>query len=241
MDFLISSIKEVKTFISRQKIHGRIREFHYNKNFSWPVAGSRDIVMKSDTGLELGNPQDESVSFLLWTTDSSLITDGLISLSGPDIGEATIDRLSFGKVVLVSGKGFDETNCCERFHEMDLLRYNLSFKGYMMRAVSQHMREWSRISVDAVKKGFSVSLLGNGLIQLLKDLDYIDTVEILFVTSSTTEVRELKKTGDRLMQYINAISKMTTDQDFDCDACEFQDVCAEAEELRDIHQSFMAS
>jgi CO dehydrogenase/acetyl-CoA synthase beta subunit len=111
----------------------------------------------------------------------------------------------------------------------------------MMRAVSQHMREWSRISVDAVKKGFSVSLLGNGLIQLLKDLDYIDTVEILFVTSSTTEVRELKKTGDRLMQYINAISKMTTDQDFDCDACEFQDVCAEAEELRDIHQSFMAS
>jgi CO dehydrogenase/acetyl-CoA synthase beta subunit len=165
------------------------------------------------------------------------VKDDLISLCGPDICETKSERLSFGKVVLVSGRGFNEENCYGRFHEMDLLRYDISFKGYMMRAVSQYMREWSRVSGEAVENGFSFSLLGSGLIQQLKTLDYVDAVEVFFVTSSAEDVRELTKTGDRLMQYLSAMSKMTSDHDFECSSCEFQAVCDEAEELREMHKT----
>jgi len=147
--------------------------------------------------------------------------------------------LPFGKIVLIGGNGFNEENCYDRFREMDLSRYDISLKGYMMRAVSQYMREWSRVSCEAVKNGFSFSILGSALSQKLKELNYVDAVEILIVTSSAEDVRELKKTGDRFLQYINAMTKMAEEMDFQCESCEFQEICDEAEELRDMRRSLM--
>ena len=109
----------------------------------------------------------------------------------------------------------------------------------MMRAVSQYMREWSRVSGEAVENGFSFSILGSALSKKLKEFNYIDSVEILFVTSSAEDVRELKKTGDRFLQYINAMTKMTEEMEFECESCEFQTICDEAEELRNMRRSLI--
>ena len=122
---------------------------------------------------------------------------------------------------------------------MDFLRYDLSLKGYMMRAVSQYMREWSRVSKEAVENGFSFQILGSALLQNLKALDYVSEAEVVFVTSSPEDVRELKKPADRFMKYINAMTKMTEEMDFDCESCEYQDVCNEAEELQGMRKSLM--
>ena len=233
MKLLDDIIEDVRCFI----LDKNVKSDFGAQDYSWPEAGSRDIVLKSDTALELGNPQDESVSFLVWTDDPALVNDGKISLLGPDIRDAKTDRLPFGRVILIGGEGFNETNCYERFREMDLRRYDVSLQGYMMRAVSQYMREWSRISREAVNNGFSFSVPGSSLIQKLKELDYVDSVEMLFVTSSAADVRELKNTGDLLIQYVNAMGEMTVDEDLECAECEFQDVCDEAEELRDMHKS----
>lgn len=235
MKLIDDIIEEVRCFVPGKNV----KIDSGDSNYSWPEAGARDIVLKSDTALELGSPQDESVSFLVWTNDPSLVNDAEISLLGPDVGEAKTGRLPFGRVILVCGDTFNETNCYDRFREMDLRRYDVSLKGYMMRAASQYMREWSRISREAVNKGFSFSLLGRALIQKLKELDYVNSVEMIFVTSSAEDVRGLKKTGERLIQYVNAMGKMTIDEDFNCEACNFQDVCDEAEELRDMHKSMV--
>jgi CO dehydrogenase/acetyl-CoA synthase beta subunit len=232
-------IEEIKKFIAARIQNGNVLEYKVLNEISWPKAGLTDIVFKSETGIELGNPKDESVSFLAWTGDQSLVRDGLISLVGPDIREMEPGSLPFGKIVLIGGNGFNEENCYDRFREMDLSRYELSLKGYMMRAVSQYMREWSRVSCEAVKNGFSFSILGSALSQKLKELNYVDAVEILIVTSSAEDVRELKKTGDRFLQYINAMTKMAEEMDFECESCEFQEVCDEAEELRDMRQSLI--
>ena len=233
MKFLDDIIEEVRRFLLDKNVKSDFGDPEY----LWPEAGARDIVLKSDTALELGNPQDESVSFLVWTDNPALINDGKISLLGPDIRDAKTERLPFGRVILICGEGFNEANSYERFREMDLRRYDVSLKGYMMRAVSQYMREWSRISREAVNNGFSFSVPGSSLIQKLKELDYVDSVEMLFVTSSAADVRELKNTGDLLIQYVNAMGEMTVDEDLECAECEFQDVCDEAEELRDMHKS----
>jgi CO dehydrogenase/acetyl-CoA synthase beta subunit len=229
-------IKDIRMFLQKPRSFFSIQEYSSFPEISWPKASSRDIILQSDTGVELGNPKDQSVSFLVFTNDRSLVRDGKISLLGPDIGETNTNRLPFGRAVLVGGTGFDEENSYTRFREMDLSRYDISLKGYMMRAVSQYMREWSRISKEAVKNGFSLPLLGSAMIQELKNLDYVDSVEILFVTSSNKDVLELKQTGDRFIQMINAMTKMMEDHNLDCESCEFQPVCDEAEELRRMHQ-----
>jgi len=241
MQLLDSLINEVKDHINRKRGAGKLKEFMVLDDFSWPEAGQRDIVLKSDTGIELGNPKDESISFLAWTGDSSLVNDGYISLIGPDISETKSPALPFGKVVLVSGTGFDEDNCYDRYHEMEFLRYDVSLKGYMMRAVSQYMREWSRVSKEAVERGFSFQILGSAFLKKLKELNYVSGAEVFFVTSSSEDVRKLKKPGDRFMRYISAMTKMTEEMDFDCESCEYQEVCSEAEELQDMRKSLIKS
>jgi len=232
-------IEEIKKFIATRIQNGKVLEYKVLNEISWPEAGPTDIVFKSETEIELGNPKDESVSFLAWTGDKSLVRDGIITLIGPDIKEMEPGSIPFGKIVLISGSGFNEENCYDRFREMDLSRYDISLKGYMMRAVSQYMREWSRVSREAVENGFSFPILGSALSQKLKEFNYIDTVEILFVTSSAEDVRELKKTGDRFLQYINAMTKMTEEMDFQCESCEFQEICDDAEELRNMRRSLI--
>jgi len=232
-------IEEVKQFIVARIQNRQVAEHSVLKEISWPQAGPADIVFKSETAIELGNPKDESVSFLAWTGDKTLVRDGIITLIGPDIPEMVPGSLPFGKIVLIHGSGFHEENCYERFREMDLSRYDILLKGYMMRAVSQYMREWSRVSREAVESGFSFSVLGSALSKKLKKFQYIESIEILFVTSSAEDVRELKKIGDRFLQYIHAMTKMTEEMDFQCESCEFQKICDDADELRNMRRSLM--
>jgi CO dehydrogenase/acetyl-CoA synthase beta subunit len=237
MQLFDSIIREVRHYIDRQHARGIAREFQHVGDLSWPPAGNRDIVLQSNVGVELGSPSGQSVSFLVWTDNVSLVRDGLITLIGPDINECRERYLPFGKVVLIAGTGFTEENSYERYREMESQRYEISLKGYMMRAVSQYMREWSRVSKEAIELDFSFSKLGSALIERLREKKYIDSVEILFVTSSDNEVRDLKEIGERATLYIRAMRKMTEDMDFDCKSCEYKAVCNDAGDLRAMRDS----
>ena len=232
MTFFDDLIKEIREFIEHLNNKGQTRTFHERNVTPWASGGKRNIVLKSDMGVELGNPSDESTSFLVCTNHVDLVRDGVIRLEGPDIGECKNRHLPFGKIVLVGGRGFHEENCCERYREMELLRYDLSLKGYMIKAVSQYMREWSRVSKNAVADRFSFSTLGGALINLYKSLDYIDAVEVLFVSSSPEAVRRIRGFGEQVMRYIGAMRKLSEPHLLDCDSCEYRDVCDDVGELR---------
>lgn len=236
MKFFNDLIDEINDFTAQIKTSAEVKEFQCEAHVKWPAAGSGEIIMRSETAFELGHPTEESCSFFLWTNDPERIRDGRILLAGPDICDAKKETLPFGKVVIVGGNDFDEKNCYDRFHEMDILRHDVSLKGYMMRAVSQHMREWSRISKEALEHNFSFSILGSALIHTLKELDYVDTAEIIYITSSASDVRCLKSTGNRMITYMNTVKKVMTDADLECTSCEYLAVCEEVEELREIHK-----
>ena len=232
MTFFDDLIKEIREFIEHLNNEGQTRTFHERNVTPWASGGKRNIVLKSDMGVELGNPSDESTSFLVFTNRIDLVQDGVIRLEGPDIGECENRHLPFGKIVLVGGQGFQEENCCERYREMELLRYDLSLKGYMIKAVSQYMREWSRVSKNAVADRFSFSTLGGALIHLYKSLEYIDAVEVLFISSSPEAVRRIRGFGEQVMRYIGAMRKLSEPHLLDCDSCEYRDVCDDVGELR---------
>jgi CO dehydrogenase/acetyl-CoA synthase beta subunit len=190
------------------------------------------VVLSDDMALELGNPRMNSVSCLIWTQNTGLIHDGRISLIGPDIKESSGKSLPFGKIVLAEVSGFDEETTYDKYTEMETVRYSLDLKGYMIRAVSQYQREWSRISREAVQNGFSFEILAGALRNEYLKKNYIHAVEFLFVTSSAGDVGELQEITKNVGRKVSALNKMLREMDTDCDECEYNDVCDEVDELK---------
>lgn len=205
------------------------------KGCPWPIGGKNNIVLAQDTGVELGNPRQESLSLILWAEGHLGIQDGRITVIGPDLPESRGKSLPFAKIVMVSVHGFNEENTCDRWQAMDLLRFDIDLAGYMMRAVSQYQREWSRVSHDSLDKGFSLSILGSALIDTMKAKEYIDAVEILFVTESPEAVRELREVAGGAMAIIGALNRMNEEIEADCPTCDYRVVCDAVDGLREMH------
>ena len=230
-------IDEITAFRAQKEAAGELKELAFSRHHLWPAAGDRNLVLQSDTAIELGNPANESLSFSILTENSDAVTDNRITLIGPDIPGSEGSRLPFGKIVLIEGEGFNEDNAYDRVREIDLVRFDISLKGYMMRAASRYMREWSRISKSAVKNGFSFSVLGSALIKELKKIDYIKSVEVIFITSTDKDVALLKPVALQVDKINNAMTKMLEEMSVDCDECEYNDVCDEVSELRSMHKA----
>jgi CO dehydrogenase/acetyl-CoA synthase beta subunit len=225
-------IRELRAHLDGLRAHNVVRVVRCAEVPGWPPGKKGNVVLQADTAVELGNPQDESVAFHVWTADAGLVRDGCITLVGPDIGESVGRHLPFGKAVLLGVEDVCEENCVERYRELGLRRYDLNLAGYMLRAPSQVGREWSRVSRQAVDGGFSLATLGSALIRLYKALPYVKSAEVLVVTSSPADVRELSMIGDRASRQIAALNKMTTELVRECEACEFNDVCSQVEDFR---------
>ena len=236
MELFIDTITAVRNFMGQ-----RSPSKSWNKEGSpvWPQGGPRNIVLKEDLGLELGSPEKESVSCLLWTERLDLVNDGRITLVGPDFPESRGMSLPFGKVVLAGVEGFHEDNAYDRHKDLDYLRYNLDLKGFMLRAVSQFMREWCRISTAALLDGFNARILGSSLMTLFSSQPYVKSVEVLYLTSSKEDVIKLKEITSGAEKIIGAMNKMAEEMDFECDTCDYQNVCDEASELKAMREKLI--
>lgn len=211
------------------------RVFAYDQSLSWPREETQ-IIFSSDTAVELGDPRSESTSFIIWTDDVSKIQDGKITLIGPELNECEQLQVSFGKIVKVYGHDFTEENAYSRFQEMNMLKFKANLEGYMLRAVPQENKEWSRVSKKSMQAGFSLQILGNELIRELKKLEYVDGVEIVFITSSKEDVLKFKPIGEKVSKVTSAMNKMFDNLEFDCASCNFADVCKEVDGLKEMHQ-----
>lgn len=236
MELFTGTIKAVRSFVENATPK---KSWLADPENPWPAGGSRNIVLKEDMGLELGSPGMESLSCLLWTENLANVADGHITLVGPDFPESTGRSLPFGKVVLVGVEGFTEDNAYDRHKELDYLRYDLDLKGFMMRAVSQYMREWCRISRGALLQGLSARIMGSGLIALFRKMPYVKSVEVILLTSGTADVCRLSEITAPAEKIIAAMNKMASEMDFECGTCDYRDVCDEADGLKTMRERLM--
>ncbi len=228
---------EVMAFLDNNRSQGNVSEFFHTTGTEWPTEKNRNLVLGQDTAVELGNPKDASTSFLMWVDESEKVQNGRISIVGPDLPKLSGRQVSFGKIILVGAPDFDADNSYDRYRELELLRYDIHLKGYMMRGVSQQQREWSRVSTDAVSRGFSFKHLGGALIDEFLRIGYVRSVETIFVTSSREDVLKTKAIADDVFKLISAMNKMAVEMSFDCDECEYNDVCGDVAELRSMRNA----
>jgi CO dehydrogenase/acetyl-CoA synthase beta subunit len=230
-------ILELRVFIEEARSGPSFHEYRSPDHSAWPPGRKGSIVMKCDTAVELGAPGLDSASFLVWTNDDSMVRDGIIAVAGPDLGEAVEGALPFGKVVLLGVSGFNEANCHERHREIERMRYGHNLDGYMMRAASQYLKEWSRVSRAAIEKKLGLANLGAAAIELYRTSEHVTSVEILFVTSTSDHVAKLRTIGGRASKLISAMNRMSEEMSFDCAACDYADICGEVDGLRALRET----
>jgi CO dehydrogenase/acetyl-CoA synthase beta subunit len=201
----------------------------------WPSSSRPGLVLEMDTAVELGHPAEGSFSILLWTADESLIQPDRLSLAGPDLPAARGKRLPFVKMVLLLVAGFNEDNCYGRHRELSLLHHRLVLEGFMVRAAALYQQEWSRVSRDALDRGYGFAGLGRSLAQLYKKKPYVRAVEVMVSTSAALGPERFRPIGQQAVARIAAMNRMHEEMEFDCTDCEYSDVCRNVAALRNMY------
>lgn len=188
------------------------------------------VILRSDTFTEMGSPDAGSVSFVLWTDDPSLLQDGRITLIGPDIPQSEDASLPFGQVLLIGGKELSEGEHGELERSQHVGDH---IEGYMIKSVPR--RTWSRVSREAVAKGFNFETLGGALMAIYKSaVSKIEAMEVLFVTSAKEDLEPLQGIADQVQEISGRIVKQTWQAKgydiecfsaLDCDSCPDRAVC----------------
>jgi len=192
------------------------------------------IVLSEDTWLELGNPNTFSTAPALVTENLNSVDDGAITLIGPDIPEAQ-GSLPFAQVLLIASRELKD----EDYRKINTFQYELELKGYMIKAVPSSLTIWSRVSRESARDGFSFAILGKAIIDNYKAEFNNPSIEIIFITSSESDVEELKDLHRKITRIISAMNKMINEMFFDCSTCEYLDVCGDVRQLGALRDRLM--
>ena len=237
MELFDSLFDTILRYQQKKNDSGLVKTYSYNEKISWPKTGNSHVIFEENTAIELGHPQTGSLAFMLWTESPGRVNDERITVIGPDLHEIKERQSPFGKIMLLRCHGFNEENTRDRYTELDMLRHQLRLKDYMLRAISQDMIEWSRISRRGMKAGFSFQVLGTELIREYKKPDYVDEAEIIFITSGEDDLQEIKPVAEKTSRVIEAMNSIFDNLELDCAACSFQDICDEIDGLREMHRA----
>jgi len=194
------------------------------------------LILKEDTAVELGGPASAGTTFLLWTDDVSLVSDGRVTLIGPDITKTAEKVLPFGQVVLVGGVSISKE--LQPRLERDL-RDAEAVPGYAVRSTGG--RIWSRVSRQACDNGFSLRRLGGTILsQLRQEQAAVAAAEILFVTSSVEDVHSLERIGAQVRKLSHDLRrerlKQVSSDVYECQSGIACDVCSDNGVCTDIRQ-----
>jgi CO dehydrogenase/acetyl-CoA synthase beta subunit len=197
----------------------------------------KGIILRGDTYAELGNPSAGSSALVMWTTDTTLVKDGRVTLVGPDMEEAGTTQLPLGQVIIVGGESLSraEQTLLEQKQYISSL-----VEGYMVK--SSPGRVWSRVSKTIAEKGFDFEMLGKALIAVLKtEIPKIESIEVLFVTSGKNEIKQLEGVADQVRVLGKAFRRDAwRDKGFDlvdctmgtdCSSCDEQPTC---DDIKDV-------
>lgn len=196
----------------------------------WPRQSG--LVLEEDTAIELGNPARGSLEFLLWT-ESPPSPDDRVLLLGPDVPNIKEKHAPFAQVVMVSGNFDQEYEC---YQDMKDTVYETRLDGYMARVLPSRRTVWARVSKDAYEKGFSLAHLGWAIVRELRELEFISSVTVLFVTSNKEDAEALAPAARESSRIAAALVRMNEEMSFDCDTCDYRDVCDTVAELKVIRK-----
>jgi CO dehydrogenase/acetyl-CoA synthase beta subunit len=106
----------------------------------------------------------------------------------------------------------------------------------MIRTHPSRQSLWFRIDQASFHKRLTLAHWGSALIEKLKEVEFVTGVELFFITTDKVNAEPIKDMAFEAGRIVGALMKMGDEMDFDCDSCEFWDVCKNVEELKRIRK-----
>ncbi len=138
-------------------------------------------IRKNDMQIELGGPSVSEKFEIVRVRQSEEVTDGSITIVGPDIGELDGEgSYPLGIIVEISGPQLEKD--LEGVIERRIHEYSNYIEGFMH--LNQRYDIWIRLSKKSFKKGLnSFRQIGEVMYQLFKnELPFIEKIQFTFVT-----------------------------------------------------------
>lgn len=220
-------LQRVTEAVARWTEQGRVTTWDVDPTIR--PAARPSIVLGDEVGLDLGHPELGSMSLLLWD-DSPIDGPGRVQLVGPPIDGAQ-PRLPLAQVVVARGR-FDDAYTRHR-EQRDAL-YAMALRGVTVRHFPGRQRIWYRISSDALFGGLDARRLGSAVAASLSTLPAVEAVDVLLVTSGAGESARLDAAARDTLDISSALLKMVQEDELDCGTCDYQDVCDQIDELREL-------
>ena len=200
-----------------------------------PWQEQESIILERDAVLELGNPREGSLHLILWKEPEPGRKSEVL-LIGKDLPEMSDFSYPFAQVIIVYGNFSEAYECFSKVRDVI---YQVKLKGMMPRYLPSKQVVWLRIEQKAKEGRLSLGHLGKAMVENLLTLNFISQVKILFITSSQKEIEELKELTFEVPKIQNALIKMVEEESFDCEVCEYQEVCATVAELKKIRNQLL--
>jgi CO dehydrogenase/acetyl-CoA synthase beta subunit len=207
------------------------RSFLYDPALNWPEGSS--LVLREDTAAELGGAKG-SLFLIIWTDGKKAISTEKITIVGPDLTEELGSSLPLSLIILVSGSFQDEYGTYQSLQDAI---FDTELSGVSLRIWPDRQKIWCRVSKNALNQGFNLTCYGSALLKRLSSLAEVKQAEIFFITEVAVHLaKDLAAVAEKTKMITDTLLMIYDQLNFDCNSCDYQDICTEVTGLREIHQ-----
>ena len=189
----------------------------------------------------MGGENLNSVAYTLFTEDDELVGKDEIIVIGKDLSEIKKDS-SFARIALVKTKGAYERGEQASYYILEtinLRRYNINLKGYMIRTSVLSNREQVRVNKEAIKNKLSFQDVGSMYIDEFKKNKYVESVKMIFITDEDVDYLKLEDISTMSLKIFRALNHAISDLKMDCKRCEWQTLCSQIEGMKEFHEKMI--
>jgi len=219
-----------------QEAENAIKYFQ-NTTIGVELYAYKDVILQEETGLELGGMNKSSFLLIYPLRENNLLTDGRITLIGPEIQNINDSNIHFGILLLLRLKQTANQN----FRDLSSFTFiSNSIEGFSIRSIPRKF--WSRISKSVLNKGFSFLFLANSIFYLyrMKFNNLIEAMELIFISSDSDCIDEFLSISSDITHNLNEKwlekldkwkKRIDCEYDWGCEICPYQLECYEIKKV----------
>lgn len=200
-----------------------------------------ELILGRETAYELGGSGKACVSTGLYTQREDLVPRDEILLFGKDLRELKADA-PFARIACIRTDDIEqqgEQGAYAILESINLKKYDVFPKGYMVRTSALSNREQVRVSKAGVKSGLSFQEVGSFYIREYHKNPHVQAVKMIFATCEDLDYPELDRLGLLSNQLLRALNHLLADLTMNCKACEWKSICDEVEGMKQMHEKML--
>jgi len=232
MELYNSLIKNTKEFFNGENC----KQWNYSPNECWNDMGSNELVLQRDAAYELGASGKGSANYVLFTSNSELVSEDKVILYGPDLNEIKGD-CDFARIVLLRVGYIDDDDevVYRTLKDIEFSKYHIYPEGYMARMSPGTFREQIRVSKQVLKKGIGFKQIGNLYIKEYKKNINVLNATVIFCTLPGLDYSGMQAMAKKSGEVTGTLTHILEGLPTDCSICALKDICDEVEGMKELH------